>query len=386
MTFDVQIAHSVAEIGVEAWDRLGADRPFSSYRWYRYGETVLADDVPIYVVLRQHGEPVARAAFWLKKQEQLPVSSRAVRWVLESLIRRRPLLECQSPLAQAPGLVLPDHEREACLSIIMEVALTEMRRRRVSFLVWNYLDERDVRCPAWPQSFVKIRMSERRTWMDIVWQNWKEYSNDLGRETRRSYRRNCRDAAEQGIQVKWRSLSETPLGDLSLDEGLRLIRQVEVHHGTSPCPWARALLQHAGMADGTWLEARIGDKLAACCIMLADRDVWMATLMGRDYGVRYAYFVLFYKVIECAIVAGARVLVGGTGNYDFKHRMGFRLLPRHHVVMAAPPAVKRLAEIAMHLDQEGIASVQDAGSGLEQRGVTQTAVRWPALYSKSMNS
>ena len=46
MEFDVQIVHSVEEIGQEAWDHLAGDRPFASYRWYRFGERVLADNVP----------------------------------------------------------------------------------------------------------------------------------------------------------------------------------------------------------------------------------------------------------------------------------------------------------------------------------------------------
>jgi hypothetical protein len=47
MSFDVQVFHSVEELGPEAWDRLGKERPFASYRWYRFGETVLADDKPL---------------------------------------------------------------------------------------------------------------------------------------------------------------------------------------------------------------------------------------------------------------------------------------------------------------------------------------------------
>ena len=51
MDFDVQVAHTIEEIGQEAWDHLDKDRPFASYRWHHFSEKVLADNTPIYIVL-----------------------------------------------------------------------------------------------------------------------------------------------------------------------------------------------------------------------------------------------------------------------------------------------------------------------------------------------
>ena len=104
----VQVVHSVKEIGQETWDRLGQGRPFTGYRWYRYGEAVLADDVPVYILLSQGSEPLACGTFWLRGQEALPVESRMVRRIVEVMLRRWPALMCQSPIAGAAGLILPD--------------------------------------------------------------------------------------------------------------------------------------------------------------------------------------------------------------------------------------------------------------------------------------
>src|SRR5512138_3273356 len=97
MEFDVQIAHSVIEIGEDPWNSLGAGRPFTSYRWYRYCEAVLSDCIPIYILLSQAGQTVARATFWVKRQELLPISSRIARFFIETLIRHWPLMTCEIP-------------------------------------------------------------------------------------------------------------------------------------------------------------------------------------------------------------------------------------------------------------------------------------------------
>ena len=105
--FDIQISHSVTEVGQEAWDSLADGRSFASYRWYRFGEEVLADNVPIYIILSLRGKPVALGTFWLRWREQLPISSKVVRWLIESILRYRPLLTCRSPLVETSAAVAP---------------------------------------------------------------------------------------------------------------------------------------------------------------------------------------------------------------------------------------------------------------------------------------
>lgn len=62
--FEALTASSVNEVGTEAWDALSVGRPFQ-HRWYRFGETALADCPPTYIILSHGGEVVAWATFWL---------------------------------------------------------------------------------------------------------------------------------------------------------------------------------------------------------------------------------------------------------------------------------------------------------------------------------
>ncbi len=146
MNFDIQIAHSVEEIGQEAWDRLGRERPFASYRWHRFGETVLTKDTPIYIILSLGGEPVARATFWLTRQEPVDTGPRIIiEYVLPLMLRRWPMLLCRFPLSSNGGLILPADPqlRQAALETITQVAQDLARKHRVSFIVFDYLDHQE---------------------------------------------------------------------------------------------------------------------------------------------------------------------------------------------------------------------------------------------------
>ena len=108
MEFKTQIAHSVKEIGSEAWDHLSQGGPFSTYNWYEYGERCMAGSLPVYITLSQDNQAVARATFWLTGDEQIPIASVPVRRLVKAYLRRRPLLICRSPFSSSSGLVLPE--------------------------------------------------------------------------------------------------------------------------------------------------------------------------------------------------------------------------------------------------------------------------------------
>lgn len=337
MNFDIQIAHSVAQIGQEAWDHLAGGRPFSSYRWYRYGEAVLADNKPIYVVLSHHGEPLARATFWLRRREALPLPSRAMRWALNALLNRRPLLICQVPVGYAPGLILPETElRQVALKVIAEFARNQAQQQRASYFLWSYLEERDAWSAGWPDGFIRLQMSEPLTRLTIAWPDFENYLRQLPGPVRKDYRQRCRHAVEQNIVIQEHLFSEHGPPDTDvLDKAVRLIANVEEHHRSAHNPWTRATLEHAGMVDAVWLRAEIGDRLAGCGLLLGDDGHWMMTLLGLDYTVRYTYFQLVYTAIRCAIQQGARVLWGGTGAYALKGELGFQVCPHHYDVFTA---------------------------------------------------
>jgi predicted N-acyltransferase len=321
MEFDIQIAHNTKDIGKEAWNYLGQSQPFASYHWYRFGETVLSDNMPVYIVLSQQGEPVARGTFWLRKHEQLPVSSKIVRYLIEVLLRHRPLLVCRAPLVDTAGLILPEEQllREAALEIIALVAREQAQQLGASFLIFDYLGEKAAKYAGWPKPFEAATLSDPGTYMTITWKDFDSYLNHLSRKSRKHYRQNCRYAAELGIEITLQSEVT------DIDRTITLTRNVEKKHHSAPYPWTERLLENAGMVDATWIAARVGDRLVGSELVMSDAGVYCVKALGLDYDFPYVYFVLGYADIRYAIEKGARILRWGSGVYDTKRRLGFQL-------------------------------------------------------------
>ncbi len=337
--FEVQIAHSVEEIDPEVWDCLAANRPFASYRWYRFGEKVLADSQPIYIILFQQKEPVARATFWLTRQEPLPISSELARRLVGAVLRRWPVLFCRSPWrTETTGLILPDSPcHDEALTTITQVAWEQARQHQASFLVFDYLEYSDVEGVPWPEPLVPTTLSGPGTRLTITWPDFENYLKHLSKSARKDYRRHRNRAADLNVRV-----SRHPTATL-LGEAMVLIRNVEKRHQAAPDPWARLALENAGMVDATWLTAEIGERLVGCGLLIGDGKTRILKLMGLDYDARYAYFQLIYEAIRCAIEDGVQVLRGGSGSYEIKQRLGFELEHNNYITFAASNRALRWA-------------------------------------------
>jgi len=330
--FDVQIIHGVEEIGQQAWDKLGKEQPFASYRWYRFGEKVLIKDRPTYVILWQAGEPVARATFWLTNQEPIGVGPRIIiDYLMPMILRRWPLLLCRSPLSSSPGLILPDDPqlRKTALETISQVGQELARKHRVSFVVFDYLERQVTEWPIWPAHFMPATIPEPGTHLVIKWPDFESYMSQLTRKRRKHYRQHLKREAEMGIEI---SLHPTVI---DVDKSLALIRSVEAKYDEPPAYWEKSLLENAGMVDAVWIAAKIGERLVGCELLLGDRDHWRVIALGRDYDFDYVYFLLSYADIRFAIENGAKILHWGTCAYDVKRRLGFALESNHHLTFAA---------------------------------------------------
>ena len=337
LSFDVQIAHTVAKVGEEAWDRLSAGRPFASYRWYRFGEKAMAYALPCYAILSRHGEPVARATFWLTPRELMPVKPRLIRWFVESLIRRWPLLVCQSPLtssAATSGLILPEPPlREQALATLAQIGRDLAAQYRTSFCLFGYLEEEQARSSAWPPGYVPSLMWGSGTRLEIEWGDFDGYLAHLSKKRRYNLRRNRRLGEEQGIEIKCHPVVTDVEGAMALHH------KVNARHSGPTEPWMRGAFQHAAMVDAVWLTAEVEGRMVGCELMLGDQDVWLVTGLGLDYTIDYAYFLLGYADIECAIEKKARVLRWGSLTYDVKRRLGFELESNDWVVFGGRGAL-----------------------------------------------
>jgi predicted N-acyltransferase len=331
MSLEVRLAHSVAEVGQQAWDRLSDGRPFTSFRWYQFGERVRAADTPIYIILSQTGEDVARATLWLTKQEPLPIQMRLVRYLLAKMLGRWPLLICRSPIAGAAGLILPAPPlREAALEVIAQTAQAEARRHQALFVAFVYLEKEEAQAAGWLPEFIAVELPEAGTHLRFTWESFEDYLKHRPKEVRQHYRRIAKHAAELGLETK-----PVPLTAVAVDEALALIRNVEKRFHEPPNPWTRALLENADAVEGSLLVARAHGQLAGCGVVLKDGQHTLTTALGLDYRLPYVYFQLCYAGIAHATELGARDLWWGSGAYEVKQRLGFKLTRNTYSVFAS---------------------------------------------------
>ncbi len=336
MNFDIQVAHGLKEIDQKAWDLLNEGQPFANCRWYRFGEAVLSDDIPIYIILSQSGQTVARGTFWLKRREPVPIASKPVRRAIKMMLRRWPLSVCRSPLTSNPGLVLPEPPlRDAALKTIAQVAQEEARRYQASLIVFDYLERHQTQWFDWSDTFTPVTIPDPGTRLVIDWADFESYLKHLRKSVRKDYHRHRNRAADLGIVIKRHPMVT------NLDVAIPLIRNVEKRHNSAPNPLVRTILENSNMVDAVWLTAEIADRMVGCGLLLGDGGTWFLALLGLDYNVQYVYFQLVYAAIRCAIEEGVQVLRGGGGVYEMKQRLGFQLESNNYVAFAASNPVLR---------------------------------------------
>jgi hypothetical protein len=325
--FDIQIASSVNEVGITAWDELSSNSPFQSARWYAYGERVMEGCQPLYIILKQDNQPIARGTFWLVHDEPLPVSPQ-LRTLFYPILHHWPLLICRSPLSNSPGLVLPEPPlRGVALRLIAETAFRELRRLGGSFLIFDYLENDQTKWMGWPSQFTPLVVTGPGTKMTLQSHSFTDYlkSNNKFR-IHQHFRRSSQEAADLGIKVtRHNSCDGIPMA-------LELIHNVERRHNSTPNPWATGLLKHMGMVESTWLTAHIGNRLVGCMLLSMDNGVQIASLPGLTDDVPFAYFMLLYEAIQVAFEEKLTALYWGSGAYETKRRLGFELEYNNNIV------------------------------------------------------
>jgi len=291
----------------------------------------MSDCVPIYMILRQNNQPVARATFYLVKNEPLPISP-VLRRLIAPVFKRWPLLICRSPLSSASGLILPSTSplREEALEKIAHEGLRLLKEYSGSFLIFDYLEQKEIR--GWKKPFTAIIGGDPGTYMPITWKSFDEYLGNTNWKGRKNYKQNIRATDKQNITI---SRHESVL---DLEEAEKLIRRVEDRHQSSPNPWVRGMMQYLEMVDGVWIAAMIDDQLVGCELVLKDGNTQIVTALGLDERIRYTYFRLGYEDIELAIEKNIHQLHWGSGAYDVKRRLGFKLEENNWIVFASRSA------------------------------------------------
>ena len=331
----VRTFFSIKEIDARAWDRLSGQLPFQSYNWYTFGERVLFDCLPVYLLVYEENNLVARASMWLIQNEPLPKMPRPVKWIIAALLKRWPLLICRSPLANTSGIIVEDNlRREAILATLTQAALEQARQRKASIVLFDFLTESEMK--EWPLNFVKLKMPSAGTIMRNRWQSLEEFLADGNKKDRQHYKRTLRETDKLGIHLtQHKAVTD-------IDEALALIRNMENRYSSSHNPWMRAMLENIGMINGTWLEAHINQRLVGCGLILEDQNVQLTTGLGLADNIPYVYFLLIYASLEAAFTKRVDLLRWGSGAYEVKQRLGFELEQNNNSALFGTNQLTRL--------------------------------------------
>jgi len=320
----VQTAHSLCDFDPADWDSLSAGHPFQSYRWHRFGERIMTDSPLTVLIVRAGNKPVARAVLWLIRNEPLPLPA-GLRAGFRYFLQHHPLLICRSPLSDSSGLILADDSDEEARRLLLIAAQEELKSQGASFLLFDFMDaDQNI----WPDNFRKLTVADPGTFMEVVWPDFESYLEAGNKKDRQHHKRSLRKAEEYGLKLSRHSTVE------DVEGALYLIRNVSRKFGSSPNPWARDLLENLQMIDSTWLEVRQGSELVGCGALVRDNGVQLATALGLSEGIPYAYFLLVYATIQEAIEHNMKAIRLGSGAYDAKRRLGFKLEDNNHVILS----------------------------------------------------
>jgi len=325
---DVQVYKSIQEIEPKLWNQVAAGRGFQSHSWYTFGERAMADSKPTYILVMDGDKPVAGAALFKVHNEPLPLTSVARRF-MSSLLKRRPLMVCRSPLADTSALLLPgEPQRDEILPIITAAALEQFKQQRCSFLIFDYLLTEQLQYPSWSNKFEPVTVSEPGTYMPVEWESFEAYLEAGDKKDRQHYKRSLKEAEEYGLVLSRHKTVP------DVEAALSLVENVSIWHGSAPNPWIRGMLENFSMIDGTWLEIRKDEKLVGCGAVVRDNRFQLATALGLEDDVPGGYFFLLYAALEEAFINNIRLVRFGSGAYDVKRRLGFHLENTNHAMIS----------------------------------------------------
>ena len=328
LNLTIRTAYSINEIDHETWDQLSAGKPFQSHRWYQFGEHVMSDCRPIYLLAFLGDELIGRAALWTIYNEPLPLGPGIGRAVFQAILRRWPLLICRSPLSNTTGLILPPKSlRRETLEALSQTALMVARQKRSLMLVFDFLSEEESQ--NWPHGFSPVRVSNPGMFMQNRWSGLDEYLASRNKKDRQHYKRTQREAEKLSIQLERCKIVP------DVETALALIHNVDRRYGNLPNPWMRNLLEKIEMIDGTWLSARQNGKLVGGGAVFEDNGSQLTTALGLAENVPYVYLLLTYASLEEAFKKKVDSLHWGSGAYNVKQQLGFEVDANDFIVISS---------------------------------------------------
>jgi predicted N-acyltransferase len=333
MVFDdwqvkIRVIQHISDIDADEWDSLSRNLPFQSHRWYQFGEQVMNNCQPFYLLAYQNDLLIGRAALWKIHNEPLPQMPLPVKKALTAATKKWPLMICRSPLSFTSGIVLADDvDREKVLSALSGHAMELSTAEKASFLVFDYLNTETTQ--GLPKHLANITGLPPGTIMKNFRGSLDEYLSAGNKKDRQHYKRTLREAEKFGIKIQRHSTVE------QIEDALGLIRNVESNHGALPNPWTRQMLENIEMVNGLFITATIGERLVGCGLLLEDNYSQMTSLLGLANNVPYTYLMLVYESLKVAFEHKVRSLRWGSGAYEIKQRLGFSMEDNNSLAFSA---------------------------------------------------
>lgn len=229
-------------------------------------------------------------------------------------------------MSNLSGIILPEDSRRApVLSALVDEAIKNAKHQSASFVLFDYLCENEMH--DWPSNVSVLSVFGPGTVMENRWNSLDDYLRLGNKKDRQHYKRSLREAEKLGIRV----MSHRTVPDV--DSAMVLIRNVEHRHDNVHNPWTRSLLENLASIGGTWLEARIGERIVGGGVLLEDNCAQMTTAIGLAEEIPYVYFLLVYASLEIAFKKRVRLLRWGSGAYDVKRQLGFTLEHNNHTAV-----------------------------------------------------
>ena len=174
--------------------------PFQSHRWYAFGERVMSDCQPFYVLAYEGSR-------------------------LEAILRRYPLLVCRSPLSNTSGLLLPPSPlRDEALHAIGRQALHIGKQAQSLALMFDFLSKPE--SENWQNGFVSIKMQNPGTVMQSRWRSLDEYLQEGGKKDRQHYKRTLREIVVISVETLTGLLHDAGFEDVRITPWWRVFDRV----------------------------------------------------------------------------------------------------------------------------------------------------------------
>jgi len=324
-----RVINTIYEIDESSWDNVAGGQPQLSHAWQRVTEASGRSYKPEYVLLFDDAELVAFA-----------ICPGVQSWQLANPLARR-LLEASTLLSSSPtstlhtGLAVRNDGREAqTLNALLDALRDNSYRRRRLFQALssvNALSPPSLEQLA-PHGFQSRALMDG-TYLPICWTSFLDYRQSLGRKHNQEIRSYQRRAREMGVTVS-RGRQFAAHGE----QLYRLLLNVHRSHYPPNTPFLIGpnvfeALQRERPPNTELILVSVEDQIVAFSLCQFGNGLMVfGPWLGLDYERSrdtYAYFLLYYEVIQAAMDYGCSNVYAGLGTYDIKGRLGFKTVPRY---------------------------------------------------------